>query len=78
MAYIINLDDYESIGSHWIALYVNGYTGTYFNSFRVKHLPKEIKKFIGNANITTNMFTVQAYNSVTTVVTFVLDLLTLC
>ena len=23
-AYVINLDDYESIGTHWIALYMNG------------------------------------------------------
>ena len=23
-AYVVNLDDYESIGNHWIALYVNG------------------------------------------------------
>ena len=22
-AYVINLDEYESIGTHWIALYVN-------------------------------------------------------
>ena len=22
--YVINLDEYESIGTHWIALYVNG------------------------------------------------------
>ena len=23
-AYVINLDEYESIGTHWIALYMNG------------------------------------------------------
>ena len=23
-AYVINLDEYKSIGTHWIALYVNG------------------------------------------------------
>ena len=23
-AYVINLDEYESTGTHWIALYVNG------------------------------------------------------
>ena len=23
-AYLINRDEYESVGSHWIALYVNG------------------------------------------------------
>ena len=60
----INLDEYESIESHWIALYVNGDNVTYFDSFRVEHIPKEIKKFIGNKYITTNIFSPQAYNSI--------------
>ena len=50
-AYIINLDEYESVGTHWIALYVNTKTVTYFDSFGGEHIPKEIKKFIGNKNI---------------------------
>ena len=37
---------------------------TYFDSFGVEHIPKEIKKFIGNKNITTNIFRIQAYDSV--------------
>ena len=36
--HIINLDDYESIGTYWIALYVNGKNVTYFGSFRVEHI----------------------------------------
>ena len=43
-AYVINLDEYELIGTHWIALYVNGDNVTYFDSFGVEHIPKEIKK----------------------------------
>ena len=42
--YIINLDEYESIGTRWIALYVNDNNVTYFNSLGVEHMPKEIKK----------------------------------
>ena len=38
-AYIINL---ESIGAHWIALYVNAKNVTHFDSFGVEHIPKEI------------------------------------
>ena len=45
-AYVINLDEYHDIGTHWIALYVNNKTVTYFNSFGVEHIPKEIMKFI--------------------------------
>ena len=37
--YIINL---ESIGTHWIALYVNANNVTHFDSFGVEHIPKEI------------------------------------
>ena len=36
-AYIINLYEYESKGTHWIALYVIAKNVTYFDSFRVKH-----------------------------------------
>ena len=58
--YVINLDEYESIGTHWIALYVNDNNVTYFNSFGVEHIPKEIRKFIGNKNIITNIYRTQA------------------
>ena len=34
------------------------------DSFGVKHVPKEIRHFIGNKNIQTNIFTIQANNSI--------------
>ena len=37
---------------------------TYFDSFGVKHIPKEIIKFIENRNIKTNIFRIQAYDSI--------------
>ena len=63
-AYIINLDEYESIGTYWITLYVNAKIVTYFDSFGVEHIPKEIRKFIGNKNITTNIYRIQVYDSI--------------
>ena len=45
-AYIINLDEYSDIGTHWVALSVNNNDLTYFDSFGVEHIPKEIKTFI--------------------------------
>ena len=44
MAYVINLDEYKSIGTHWIALYVNAKNVSYFDSlifFRVEHIKKK-------------------------------------
>ena len=37
---------------------------TYFDSFGVEHIPKEIKEFAKNKNIKTNIFRGQANNSV--------------
>ena len=63
-AYIINLDEYESIGTHWIALYVSAENVTYFDTFWVKHIQKEIRKFIRNENIIINIYEIQAYHSI--------------
>ena len=60
--YIINLDKHESIRTHWKALYVNAENVIYCDSFGVAHIPKEIRKFIGNKNIITNICRIQAYN----------------
>ena len=43
---------------------VNKNNVTYFDSFGVEHIPKEIIKFIENRNIKTNIFRIQAYDSV--------------
>ena len=37
---------------------------TFFDSFGVQHIPKQTKKFIGNKNIQTNIFRMQACDSV--------------
>ena len=61
---LINLDEYRDIGTHWVALYVNNKTITYFDSFRVEQYSKEIMKFINRKNIITNIYRIQAYDSV--------------
>ena len=43
-AYVLNFDEYKSIGPHWIALYVNRnnrtapYDAIHFDSFGVEHI----------------------------------------
>ena len=64
-AYVINLSEYSDIGTHWDALYVHKANDvTYFDSFGVEHIPKEIKKLISNKNIKTNISRIQAYDSI--------------
>ena len=66
-AYIINLDEYSDIGTHWVALFV-----IYFDSFDVEHIPKEIITFIDrpsssaslSKNVIVNIFRIQAYDSI--------------
>ena len=41
-AYVINLGKFKSIGTHWIAFFVNGNNIIYFDSFGVEHTLKEI------------------------------------
>ena len=47
-AFITNLDEYSDIGTDWIALYKLNNGITYFDSFAIEHIPKQIKRFIGN------------------------------
>ena len=75
--YVIDCDKFKAIGTQWITLCVNGNNIIYFESFGIKHIPKETKKFIGNKNIITNIYRIQAYDLIM-VNSFVLDLLILC
>ena len=63
-AYVINLQEYSDTGTHWVVLNVQNNDVTYFNSFGVEHIPKEIITFIINKIIKTNIFRIQAYDSV--------------
>ena len=58
-AYIITLDEYADVGTHWIALFCK-------KSFGVEHIPEEIKEFIekfaGNKNINANISRIQENN----------------
>ena len=63
-AYVINLDEHSGTGIHWVALYVKNNDITYFDSFGVEYIPEEVRKFIKNKKIKTNIFRIQAYDSI--------------
>ena len=66
--YIINLDEYVNVGTHWIALFCKKNEIVYFNSFGVEYISEETKEltkeFSGNKNIKANIFRVQEDNSI--------------
>ena len=62
-AYVTNLDEYADVGTHWVALYVKNIKLIYFDSFGVEHVPNEIMHFARGKNIKTNIFRIQADNS---------------
>ena len=60
--------------THWVAIYVqnnknnnnnNNNNVTHFDSFGAEHIPNEIKTFINNKNIKTNISRIQAFDSIT-------------
>ena len=71
-AYVINLDEYENTGTHWVSLFVKPKYTVYFDSFGVEHIPKEINKFIRskelgsavNNDTKSSIFRIQAYCSI--------------
>ena len=71
-AQVINLDEYENAGTHWVALFVKTNEAIYFDSFGIEHIPIEINKFINNdttkssslERIEGNIFRIQAYDSI--------------
>ena len=63
-AYVIKLDEFADVDTHWIALFWNRNEIVYFHSFDVEHVPEEIKEFVANKNIIANIFRVHVNNSV--------------
>ena len=59
-SYVINLNEYAEVGTHWIALLCKKSEMVYFDNFDV---PEKNKKFIDYKNIKANIFRVQASNS---------------
>ena len=47
-AYVIDLDEYADVGTHWIDLFFKKNEIVYFDSFGVEHVPKEIKELKHN------------------------------
>ena len=56
----MSLYECDKIGTHWTTIYVDNVKMTYFDSFGVEHIAKDIKSFIANRHITASIFRIQA------------------
>ena len=57
---VINFDEYSKIGTKSIDLYALDNNLTYFDSFGVEHIPKEIEIFIDKSIVVINIFRIKA------------------
>ena len=53
-AYVINLDEYADVSTHWIALFCRKSEIVYFDSFSVEYVPEEIKRIYWMCGDVTN------------------------
>ena len=75
--YVINLDEYKSIGTYWIALYANAENLTYFDSFGLDIFKKKFENSL-EIKILQRIFIEYRHMIWHCVNTFVLDFLILC
>ena len=60
---IVNLDDVDGPGTHWVAYAKRGDRAMYFDSFGNLRPPKEVVRYLGNdTTITYNRTAYQTYN----------------
>ena len=63
-AYVINVDEYESIGAHWIACMWMVIMWHVLITLELNIFRKKLEKNIDNRNIGTSVFRVQAYDAI--------------
>ena len=49
--YVINLDDKQSKGTHWVSLFIDRKTAVYFDSFGIEYIAQEVLSKIKDKSI---------------------------
>ena len=62
--YVINFDNKNSKGTHWVLLFIDRNTAVYFDSIGIEYIPLEVLKKIRNKSFTHNLFRIQDNESV--------------
>ena len=63
-AYVINFDDKQSKGTHWVPLFINKNTAGYFDSVGIEYIPQEVSSKIKDKSLARNIPRIQSDNSV--------------
>ena len=63
-AYVINLDDKNSKGTHWGSLFIDRNATVYFDSFGIEYIPQEVWNKIRDKLITHNIFRIKVNESI--------------
>ena len=58
-AYVINFDDKQSKGAHWVSLFTGRNIAVYFDSFGIEYIPQEVLSKIKDKFKTHNIFRIQ-------------------
>ena len=64
-AYVINLDDKNSKGTHWVSLFTDRNLAAYFDSFGIEYICQGVLNKIRNKSITHNILRIQDNQSIT-------------
>ena len=62
--HVINFDDKQSKGIHWVSLLINKNTAVVFDTFGIEYIPEEILSQIKDKTIAHNIFRIQSYGTV--------------
>ena len=63
-AFVINLDDKQNKGTHWVSLFIDRHMALYFDSFGIEHVPQEVLGKMKDKSITHSIFTIQDDDSI--------------
>ena len=63
--YVINLDDKQSIGIHWVSLFIDRNSPVYFYSFGTGYILQEVTNKIKDKSINHKIFRIQSDDYVT-------------
>ena len=63
-AYVINLNDKNSKGTHWVSLFTDRNLDVYFDFFGIDYIPQEVLNKDKNKSTTHNIFRIQDNESI--------------